>query len=219
MRENCWSTLNGRWGKCWGGRKWRNKNPLYVFASSLPQWIFEWLRQAFFPRWSPVGETVLPGQINWRASAHRPHRLMKRPRGYLQGHTKEVVWMLTENWALSRMPWVASNYCRPRFQGTITERGLPYKFFFFFLFGGIIYFISFKKWDDYSQTICMFSRETVIISLIPCRPTKRKFNIYSGPQDFYWLHMQAANPQEISIWNHLTATLLQSSPTMRHLDF
>lgn len=45
----------------------------------------------------------------------------------------------------------------------------------------------------------MFSREAVIIPLHPADPQKRKINIYSGPRDFYWLHMQAANPQEISI--------------------
>lgn len=61
---------------------------IYIFASCVPQWISEWL--------TPVGETVLPGQINWWAFAHRPHKLMKRPRGYLQGHTKEVVQMLNE---------------------------------------------------------------------------------------------------------------------------
>lgn len=67
-----------------------------------------------------VRETVSPGQINWRAFAHRPDRLMKRPRGYLQGHTKELVEMLYGNWALSRVPWVASIHCRPCFQGTVT---------------------------------------------------------------------------------------------------
>lgn len=47
-------------------------------------------RQVFFPLLiSSRGNS--PGQINWRAFAHRPHRLMKRPRGYLQGHTKELV--------------------------------------------------------------------------------------------------------------------------------
>jgi len=55
--------------------------------------------------------------------------------------------------------------------------------------------------------------------LLPCRPTKRKINIYLGPWDFYWLHVQATNPQEISIWSHLTLTLLQTSPTMRLLGF
>lgn len=119
--------------------------------------------------------------------------------------------MQKENWALSRMPWVASNYWRPCFQGGITGRGLPYYLLF-------IKFLSSDERDDYSQNICMFSGGTVIISPLPCRPTKRKINIYSGPQDFYWLHMQAANPQEISIWNHLTSTLLPSTPTMRHLD-
>lgn len=53
-------------------------------ASSMPLWILQRLPSA-------VGETVLPGQINWRAFAHRPLRLMKRPRGYLQGHTKELL--------------------------------------------------------------------------------------------------------------------------------
>lgn len=107
-------------------KKWRNLLYIYLHQvclcelSSDCRWLF------FFPRRYPVEETVLPGQINWRDFAHRPHRLMKRPRGYLQGHTKELVEMLNENWALSRMPWVASNYCRPCFQGTITERGLPY---------------------------------------------------------------------------------------------
>lgn len=46
-------------------------------------------------------------------------------------------------------------------------------------------------------------------SLLPCRPTQTKINIYSGPRDFYLLHMQTANPEEISIWSHLTSTLQQ----------
>ena len=94
----------------------RNRNLLYIFASRVPLWIIKWVQQAFFfSSRSPVGETVLTGQINWRAFARRPHRLMKRPRGYLQGHTKELVEMLTENWTLSGVPWVALYYCRPCF--------------------------------------------------------------------------------------------------------
>lgn len=132
-------------GKCWGEENGETKTHyMYLHQACLSESLSDWGR--LFPRWSPVGETVLPGQINWRASAHRPHRLMKRPRGYLQGHTKEVVWMLTENWALSRMPWVASNYCRPRLQGTITERGLPYYFFFFFFWYYLFHFFQEMRW-------------------------------------------------------------------------
>lgn len=81
----------------------------------------------------------------------------------------------------------------------------------------ILFFFSRNEMIIQRISACLV--EKLSSFLLPCRPTKRKINIYSGPRDFYWLHMQATNPQEISIWSHLTSTLLQSSPTMRHLGF
>lgn len=166
-----------------GGKKMEKQKPticICIKLASVNLWVTE---AGFFPRWSPVGETVLPGQINWRASAHRPHRLMKRPRGYLQGHTKEVVWMLTENWALSRMPWVASNYCRPRFQGTITERGLPYNFFFFFLGVLFISFLSRNEMIIHRLSACLVEKLSSFLSF-PADPQKENLTFIQGHRTF-----------------------------------
>lgn len=132
------------------------------------------LSESYFPVWSPVGETVLPGQINWRAFAHRPRALMKRPRGYLQGHTKEVIQMLNENWALSKMPREASNYCRlASREPSLTEdcRTIFY----------LLHFFPEMRW--------LFTEYLHLSSFLsPCRPAERKINIHSRPQDFYWLY-------------------------------
>lgn len=45
---------------------------------------------------------------------------------------------------------------------------------------------------------CLVEKLSSFLSF-PADPHEEKLTFILGPQDFYWLHMQAAKPQEISI--------------------
>lgn len=83
------SAMNGAGDSLKHFKSWKiaetNSCYIYLHQECLTEYWSDW--RELFPCWSPAGQTVLPGQINWRAFAQRPTRLMKRPRGYLQGRT------------------------------------------------------------------------------------------------------------------------------------
>lgn len=84
--------------------------------------------------------------------------------------------MLKENWALSGMPWVASNYWRPCFQGGITGRGLPYYLLF-------IKFLSSDEMIIHRISACLVEEPSSFLPF-PADPQKEKLTFIQGHRTF-----------------------------------